>query len=94
MGKPLGWFMSWLLAGERRVQVEAHIRSGGGRAVVNLDRVEVSGVSISGAALDYLVRNFVRPYYPDATIGRPFLLAHHVERLEVRPTGVRVVIAR
>jgi hypothetical protein len=94
LGKPLGWFMSWLLAGERRVQVEAHIRSGGGRAVVNLDRVEVSGVSISGAALDYLVRNFVRPYYPDATIGRPFLLAHHVERLEVRPTGVRVVIAR
>jgi hypothetical protein len=94
MGKPLGWLLSWLLAGERRVQVEAHVRSGGGRAVVDLDRVEVSGFSISGAALDYLIRNFVRPYYPDAIIGRPFPLAHHVERLEVRPTEVRVVIAR
>ena len=94
MGKPLGRFMSWLLAGERPVQVEAHIRSSGGRAQVDLDRVEVSGFSISGSALDYLIRNFVRPHYPDAVIGRPFALAHHVERLDVRPTEVRVVMAR
>ena len=94
MGKPLGRLMSWLLAGERRVRVEAHIHSGGGRAEVDLDRVEVSGFSISGSALDYLIRNFVRPYYPDAIVGRPFALAHHVERLDVRPTEVRVVIAR
>lgn len=94
MGKPLGRLMSWLLAGERRVQVEAHIRSSGGRAQVDLDRVEVSGFSISGSALDYLIRNFVRPYYPDAVIGRPFALAHHVDRLDVRPNEVRVVMAR
>lgn len=94
MGKPMGWLMSWLLAGERRVEVEAHIRSGAGRAVVDLDRVEVSGLSISGGALDYFIRNFVLPYYPDAAIGRPFRLAHNVERLEVRPTEVRVVVAK
>ncbi|HEY1206574.1 MAG: hypothetical protein ABSH46_08720 [Bryobacteraceae bacterium] len=94
MGKPLGWLMSWLLAGERRVQVDAHIRSSGGRAEVDLDRVAVSGFSISGGALDYLIRNFVWPYYPAATIGRPFLLAHHVDRLEVRPTEARVAIAK
>jgi hypothetical protein len=94
MGKPLGWFMSMLLAGERRVQVDARIRSSGGKAQVDLERVQVSSVSISGGALDYLVRNFVLPYYPKATIGRPFALAHHVERLEVQPGEVRVVIAR
>ncbi len=94
MGKPLGRLMSWLLSGERRVQVEAHIHSGGGRAEVDLDRVEVSGFSISGSALDYLIRNFVRPHYPDAVVGRPFALAHNVERLDVRPAEVRVVIAR
>ncbi len=94
MGKPMGRLLSWLLAGERRVEVEAHIRSGAGRAVVNLDRVEVSGVTISGSTLDYVIRNFVLPYYPDAAIGRPFPLAHHVERLEVRPTEVHVVIAK
>ena len=94
MGRPLGRLMTWLLAGERPVRVEAHIRSGGGRAQVDLDRVEVSGFSISGSALDYLIRNFVRPYYPDAIVGRPFALAHHVERLDVRPTEVRIVMAR
>jgi hypothetical protein len=94
IGRPLGRLLSWLLAGERRVQVEAHIRSGAGKAQVDLDRVEISGISVSGATLDYLIRNFVRPYYPDAAIGQPFLLAHHVERLEVRPAEVRVVIAR
>ncbi len=94
MGRPLGRLMTWLLEGERPVRVEAHIRSSGGTAQVDLDLVQVSGFSISGSALDYLVRNFVRPYYPDAVIGRPFALAHHVERLDVRPTEVRVVMAR
>ena len=94
MGKPLGWLMSALLAGERSVRVEAHIRSSGGKAVVDLERVEVSGISISGGTRDYLIRNFVSPYYPEATVGKPFALAHHVERLEVRPGGVSVVIAR
>ena len=94
MGKPMGWFMSWLLAGERRVEVQARVRSGGGRAQVDLERVQVSGWSITGSALDYLVRNFVRPHYPDAAIGRPFRLAHRVDRLEVRPAEVRVVMAK
>jgi hypothetical protein len=93
-GRPLGWFLSWLLAGDRPVRVEARIRSGGGQAQVDLDRVEVSGVAIGGGALDYLIRNFVMPRYPDATFGRPFALGHRVERLEVRPGAVRVVIAR
>ncbi len=94
MGKPMGRMMSALVGGERRVEVEAHIRSSGGRAVVDVDRVEVSGLTISGAALDFLIRNFVAPYYPDAAIGRPFELAHNVDRLEVRPGEVRVVISK
>jgi hypothetical protein len=94
MGKPMGRLMSAMLSGERRVQVDAHIRSSRGRAEVDLDRVEVSGLSISGSALDYLIQNFVWPYYPEATVGRPFALAHNVERLEVRRTDVRVVMAK
>jgi hypothetical protein len=94
MGKPMGWLLSTLLAGERLVRVEAHVRSSGGKAEVDLDRVQVSGLSISGSALDYLIRNFVWSYYPNATVGRPFPLAHQVERLEVRPSEVRVLIGR
>lgn len=90
----MGWLMARLLAGERPVRVKARIRSGGGRATVDLERVEISGLTVSGAALDFLIRNFVLPYYPEAKIGQPFELAHRIERLEVRPSEVRVLIKR
>ncbi len=92
-GKPLNWFMARLLAGERRVRVDAHIRSGSGKAVVDLDSVEISGITIRGNALDYLIRNFLWTYYPNAQVGRPFELAHRIDRLEVRPTEVQVIMA-
>ena len=94
LGHPMGWLMARLLAGERPVRVKARIRSGGGRATVDLERVEISGLTVSGAALDFLIRNFVLPYYPEAKIGQPFELAHRIERLEVRPSEVRVLIKR
>ncbi len=93
-GRPMGWLASRLLGGERPVRIDTHIRSGGGRATVYLDRVVVSGFSLSGAALDYVIRNFLWQYYPDAKIGRPFELAHRIDRLEVAPSEVRVVIGR
>jgi hypothetical protein len=58
-----------------------------------VDRVEVSGIPLSGSALDYIIDNYLHEYYPDAKIGRPFELAHNIDRLEVRPTGVQVVVA-
>lgn len=92
-GKPMGWLMSRLLAGERPVKVDAKIISSGGRATVELQRVEISGWPISGAALDYLVRNFLWSYFPNAAVNRPFELAHRIDRLEVQPSRVQVVIA-
>src|SRR5437870_4003805 len=47
-GKPPGWVMSKLLAGERPVRVTARIRSGSGRAVVDVERVEISGFAVDG----------------------------------------------
>jgi hypothetical protein len=91
-GQPMGWLMAKLMGGEKRVRVDAQIRSGGGKATVDLERVEVSGVAISGPALDYLIRNFLWPYYPEAKVGRPFELAHRIERLDVQPARVNVVI--
>lgn len=93
-GQPVGWILRHLLAGERPVRVEARIRSGGGRATVDLDRVEISGLAIQGAALEFLIRSFLLPYVPEAKIGQPFELAHRIERLEVRPEEVRVLIGR
>ncbi len=93
-GQPMGWLASTLLGGERPVRVDARIRSGGGKAIVDVERVEISGIVISGRALDYLIRNFLWHYYPDAKVGKSFELAHGIERLEVQPDRVNVVIGR
>ena len=93
-GRPMSWLMARLLAGERPVRIDARIRSGHGQAVVDLDSVQVSGITVSGSTLNYLIRNFLWPYYPDAKVGRPFDLAHRIDRLEVNPSDVQVIIGR
>jgi hypothetical protein len=91
-GLKANWFLTTLLSGEKPVQVTARIISGAGRATVDVERVEVSGVTVSGSALDFLIENFLLPLYPDVKIGQPFELSHNIERLDIRPEGVAVVI--
>jgi hypothetical protein len=91
-GRSTNWLLRKLLEGERPVRVTARIQSGSGRATVDVERVEISGIAISGGALDFLIRNFLLPYYPDAKVGVPFELGHRIERLELEPTGVGVLI--
>ncbi|HWR54158.1 MAG TPA: hypothetical protein VN428_23815 [Bryobacteraceae bacterium] len=92
-GQPMGWFLSRLLSGERPVRVEGRIVSSAGRATVEVDRVEVSGIPLTGSALDYVIDNYLHSYYPEAKIGKPFDLAHNIDKLEVRPSGVDVLVA-
>ena len=94
LGYQTGWLMSKLLDGDRPVSVTARIRSAGGRATVDLQRVEISGVAIDGRTLDFLIENVLLPLYPDAVVGRPFELGHRIERLEVGPASVAVLIGR
>lgn len=93
-GHPPGWLMSKLLEGERPVSVTARIRSSAGRATVDVERVEISGIVIDGRTLDFLIDNILLPLYPNAVVGRPFELGHRIERLEVQPRAVGVVIGR
>lgn len=93
-GRPPGWLLARLIDGERPVRVTAAIRSAGGEATVDVESVEISGYVIDGRALDFLVQNFLMPQYPDAAIGRPFQLRHRIDRLELRPAAVTVVIGR
>ena len=89
-----GWLMSKLLDGERPVAVTARIRSGGGKATVDVQSVEVSGLTIDGKTLDFLIQNFLLAMYPDAVVGRPFELGHRIDRLEIQPGSVGVVIGK
>jgi hypothetical protein len=93
-GEPMPWLLAKIVGGERRVRVDARIRSGKGRAAVFVDRVEISGVVIRGSALQWLIRNVLWSYYPDAKVGKPFELAHNIERIEVTPARVSVMIGR
>jgi hypothetical protein len=86
--------LAWLLSGERPLTVKARIQSGKGKATVFLDDVRLSGVTARGAVLDFLLENLFIPFHPAAAIGRPFALKHRVERLEINPQGVTVVVAR
>jgi hypothetical protein len=94
MGHPPGWLLSKLLDGERPVSVTARIRSQGGQATVEVQRVQVSGLQIDGATLDFLIRNLLLPVYPNAVVDQPFDLGHHIQALDVQPRAVGVLIGR
>jgi hypothetical protein len=93
-GDQPGWLMSKLLDGDRPVSVTVRIHSSAGTAKVDVLRVNVSGVEIDGKVLDFLIRNVLLPLYPNAMVGRTFGLSHRIDRLEVGPAGVSVVIGR
>jgi len=93
-GKPPGWFMRQLLQGEHPVTVMARIDSANGRATVNVESVDISGITIEGRMLDYLIQNYLLPYYPDAKVGQPFELSHRIERLDVQPSRVDVILKK
>jgi hypothetical protein len=92
-GKPPNWLLRTLLQGEHEVEVTTRVRSGNGSATVDVERVEIEGVPISGAALDFIIENYLLPNYPEARIGRPFALAKGVDSIEVHP-GVAYVVTR
>ncbi len=91
-GKPPGRLMSYLLDGERPVSITARIRSSAGTATVDVEQVEISGMIIEGRLLDFLIHNYVMQAYPNAKVGEPFDLGHRIERLEVEPSAVGILI--
>jgi hypothetical protein len=93
-GHPPGWLLSMLLEGEHPVSVTARINSGGGQATVHIQQVEIGGVGVSGATLDFLIQHFLLPLYPDAVVDRPFELAHRIDRVEVENGRAIVAIGR
>ncbi len=93
-GIETNWLISKLIQGEKRVKAIAGIQSENGRATVHLERVEIGGLAVSGATLDFLIETFFRPIYPDAKIDEPFELSDRVERITVTPAEARVYIRK
>jgi len=83
-----------LIEGERPLRVAIRVESANGRATVFLTHVELSGVAIDGSILDFLIKHFVQPRYPDIKINEPIDLDFNIERLEIQATGVRILIRK
>ena len=83
-----------LIEGERPLRVAIRVESANGRATVFLTHVELSGVAIDGSILDFLIKHFVQPRYPDIKINEPFDLDFNIDHIEIQPAGVRVVIKK
>jgi hypothetical protein len=93
-GIETNWLVTKLIQGEKPLKVMATIQSAKGRATVHLTRVEIGGLAVSGAPLDFLIQTFFTPLYPDAQIDQPFVLSDGVERIEVTPAAARAYMKR
>jgi len=83
-----------LIDGERPLRIAIRVESSKGKCTVFLTHVELSGVAIDGSILDFLIKHFVQPRYPDIKINEPFDLEYNIDHVEIQPTGVRVVIKK
>ena len=83
-----------LIEGERPLKISIRVESANGRAAVFLTRVELSGVALDGSILDFLIKQFIQPRYPDIKINQPFDLDFNIDRIEIQPTGVRILIKK
>lgn len=93
-GEETNWLVGKIIQGEKPVKVSARIQSGHGRMTVNLERVEIGGLAVSGATLDFLIQTFFLPFYPNAKINEPVELADGIDRIEVTPAEARVYIKK
>ena len=89
-----GWLMLKLFDGEHPVSATVRIHSGGGKVRVDVERVSISGIELDGKTLDFIIQNFILPFYPEAMVGRPVQMGYRIERLQLAPAGVGVVIGR
>lgn len=93
-GVETNWLIAKLIQGEKLVTAQASIQSSHGQATVHVLRVEIGGLAVTGAPLDFLVENFLLPFYPNAKIDEPFDLAGNVDRIVVTPAEARVYMRK
>jgi hypothetical protein len=92
-GKPVGFAVT-MFQGEHPLKISVRVNSGDGKITVNLTRLELSGVVVEGTALDFLIKSFFVPLYPDAKIGQPVDFDYNVDHIQIHPDGLRIVIKK
>ena len=93
-GKETNWLMARLLEGERPLSVMVRLDSAGGRCIVHLVQVQISDAVANGTVLDFLIKTFFLPLYPDAKIDEPFDLDYDIDSIQIHPSVVTVAIKK
>jgi hypothetical protein len=93
-GEEAGWLLKNLFAGERPVVVTARFASEHGRARVDVERVQISGIAIEGRTLEFAIEDYLRPAFPDVVVNEWFGLRFGIERFMVTQAGVTVVVRK
>jgi hypothetical protein len=93
-GQEVNRLVGMLISGERQLKLSMRVESANSKCTVFLTKVELSGVPVEGSILDFLIKNFFEPRYPDAKINQPFDLDYNIDRIEIQPSGVRVSIKK
>jgi hypothetical protein len=93
-GQAPGWLANYLLSGKRPVSVTVRFQSSHRRGRFDVERVEIAGLPVSGAPLDFLIQNYLLPQFPRAKIDAWFDLDWRIERITVSPPGALVYVGR
>jgi hypothetical protein len=93
-GSSTNRLLASMIEGEHPLKVSVRIACGTGKCTVSLTRMELAGAVVEGALLDFLIKSFFVPLYPDAKINQPFEVGYNVDRIDFRPEGIRVTIKK
>lgn len=91
-GASTNWLLEKLIEGERPLKVSVRVESGGGRCIVYLTQVEIGRAVANQTVIEVLYKAFFAPLYPDAKINETFELDFDIDRIDIKPSGVRVTI--
>jgi hypothetical protein len=92
-GTAPGPLLSWMLRGKRPVEAVCHYASSDGYGQVDVESVKIGGVSLSAAAITFLIDNLVTPRFPGAVVGRRAPLGFHLRQVRIEQ-GRAVFLAR
>lgn len=85
------WLTAKLVTGQHPISVSARVNSAKGQMTVHPESVTISGVTVAGDALHFLIQEFILPRYPGAVIDRPFSLSSNIREIRVTPDTAQVL---
>lgn len=73
-----------LFTGVHDVHAVAHASGSGGRGRVDIDSLEIDGITVPRMALEFFLNRYIRPKYPEVGMHSEFNLPERIDTARVR----------